>query len=182
MRDGRRVERASSGTIGVERSNTLKIQAFSVNPPVAGFSYPYHLHFAMSKQVTRPFLAAPSSSVACGARWPSPRRALRQLWGAVGFTALGGAWTCHPDADTARGECRTDADCGERGRCRAGRCEGDAAVPVRDAAVPTVPPSRAGEPSRADGLGPTVAPREQWSVDLGAVVYARPTLSVTPSS
>lgn len=120
----------------------------------------------MSKQVTRLF----------------QRRPLRQAWGVVGLLVLAGASACHPEADTAQGECRADADCGEGGRCRAGRCNALGVAPVRAAAVPTTPPSgRAdgrSEPDRERGLGPVDPPREQWSVDLGAVIYARPTLSV----
>lgn len=118
----------------------------------------------MSKQVTRLFR----------------RRALRHAWGVVGFVALAGPSGCHPEADTAQGECRTDADCGEGGRCRAGRCKGLAIAPARAAGSPTTPPSASGaaDPERETGVGPVDPPREQWSVDLGAVIYARPTLAV----
>jgi outer membrane protein assembly factor BamB len=55
-------------------------------------------------------------------------------------------------------------------------------APARAGAAPTTPPSglpegRVERPEQ-DGLGPTTAPREQWAVDLGAVIYASPTLSV----
>jgi outer membrane protein assembly factor BamB len=49
------------------------------------------------------------------------------------------------------------------------------------AAVPTATPEQATEPpasANTAGQGPIAAPREQWSFDLGAVIYATPTLSV----
>lgn len=42
--------------------------------------------------------------------------------------------------------------------------------------VPEVIPTAADQ--RQAGLGPTAAPRQQWAVELGSVIYARPTLAV----
>jgi Cys-rich repeat protein len=115
----------------------------------------------MSKQLTRLF----------------HRRLLRQAWGVGVLGGVVGLVGCHPEADATRGECRADADCGEGGSCRAGRCNPRGGSPVGAAAVPAPrPDDRAGDGGA--GLGPTTAPREQWAVDLGAVIYARPTLAV----
>lgn len=135
-----------------------------MEPAHAGFSYPYHLHFAMSKQVTR----------------LERLRGLRQGAGMVLLGGIAGAVQgCHPEAAMAPTECRTDEDCGVDGRCRAGRCRGLPVAPVRAAATPTAPPEGRAPPSeRRAGLGPAVAPRQQWAVDLGAVISATPTLAV----
>lgn len=108
------------------------------------------------------------------------RRHLRQAWGAAALGVLGGLAGCHPEVDGVSGQCRVDADCGEGGRCRAGRCQPLAVAPVRAAAVPTTTPEGRAPRASNEGLGPIEAPREHWAVDLGAVIYARPTLVVSP--
>lgn len=63
----------------------------------------------------------------------------------------------------------------------AGRCKGPGVGPARAATTPqTAPPEAAApRPAAPARQGPTRPPRERWSVDLGAVIYARPTLVET---
>lgn len=93
-------------------------------------------------------------------------------WGAV--VALSG---CHPEAAKAPRECRVDADCGEGGRCLVGRCKATGLGPAAAVTTPkTAPPEVSPAPAPVARQGPTEAPKEQWSVELGAVIYATPTL------
>ncbi len=129
---------------------------------IAGFPYPYHLHFAMSKHVTR------SVGDEGLSRW---------LGWAVVLATIG----CRPEAVNPQRECQTDAECGEARRCQAGRCEPEAGSGTRAAATATAQtaPPQAAPPAEGPPpapRGPIEAPKEQWAVELGAVVYARPTL------
>ncbi|MCX4243385.1 PQQ-binding-like beta-propeller repeat protein [Paraliomyxa miuraensis] len=125
----------------------------------------------MSKQVTRLV------------RLRGVRQAVRGvvLGGLLGGL-LGGTAGCHPEASMAQYECRTDDDCGDGGQCHEGRCKGHGMSPVRAAATPTASPEspEAAKGSESKWLGPTVAPRQQWAVDLGAVISATPTIVVEP--
>lgn len=111
----------------------------------------------MSKQVTRSIVL----------------RGLRQ------GVALGLFAGCRPEAVTPQLECRIDAECADGLTCLAGRCgaEGGEPVGVKTTATQTATPQAPrGAPSEPTRRGPTEAPRLQWAVDLGAVIYARPTL------
>lgn len=95
------------------------------------------------------------------------------------FAAWLGLCGCHPEAGLAPGACRTDAQCSQ-GTCVDGRCQRTAPSPAVEAS--TAPPEQvhAAEPEPPRYEGPTEPPQQQWSVETGAVVYARPTLAKGP--
>ena len=131
--------------------------------------HPYHLHFSMSKRGNTIGLdAAPRSRVP-----------------AVAFCVLCAALGCRPEpGPTPKTGCTKDLDCKGERICvdrvcvdpePKGALQGQAAEP----AAPDDSWRRGGpagdRPSR--GRGPVDAPKAVWDVDLGSVVFARPTLS-----
>ena len=132
-------------------------------------SHPYHLHFSMSKRgITIGLDAAPGSQVP-----------------AAVFCALCAAFGCKPEpGPTAKTGCTKDLDCKGERICVDQMCvepdpkgalQGQAAEP----AAPDDSWRRGGpagdRPSR--GRGPLAPPKAAWDVELGSVVFARPTLS-----
>ncbi|MEX1368601.1 MAG: PQQ-binding-like beta-propeller repeat protein [Nannocystaceae bacterium] len=99
-----------------------------------------------------------------------------RVWRHALLTGMAGIAGCHPEAGSVPKECRSDADCGPGLACRSGRCKG--AAPARAIDSPTASPQvvEAAGPRPRRGEGPIDAPAERWSLDLGAVISAAPTL------
>jgi len=130
--------------------------------------YPYHLHFFMSKRgITIGLDDGPRSRVP-----------------AIALCVLGAIAGCRPDAaGEPKTGCTKDLDCKGERICVEQICvdpqskdalQGQAPEP----AEPDDSWRRGGpagdRPSR--GRGPVEAPKAAWEVDLGSVVFARPTL------
>ena len=132
--------------------------------------YPYHLHIFMSKRrITIGLDGGPLGRVP-----------------AALLCVLGAALGCRPDAtpEPRRG-CTKDTDCKGARICTDGSC----VDPSSDDALRGQAPQpeqpddswRRGGPAGdrpSRGRGPLEPPKAAWEVDLGAVVFARPTLGV----
>ena len=118
-----------------------------------------------------------------GVDGPGPR------WVSVGLLALllgSSSWSCRHDPKPATAEetgCTKDTDCKGDRICHEGACidpTDTSALEGQAAAPPTASDAwRRGGPAGDRpflGTGPVKAPKLAWEVDLGSVVFARPTL------
>lgn len=141
--------------------------------PAEHCPYPYHLHFSMSKQ-----FASGGVDVAAS-KW------LRVGGAALVWAAASSSVACRHDPGPAGEDvgCTKDSDCKGDRICQDGQCI-DPIEPSALSGHAALPPSpsdawRRGGPAGDRpfaGKGPQKAPKMAWEVDLGAVVFARPTV------